>query len=191
MNVQKGIITFKMTNKLSLTEILQKPNAQELVNTLLNIEKENKKEKIKYNFYKLIGHWRLYFITGTKKVRKKGGIILGAGKYLPNFTQIKITYSHDFKVTNTVKVGFLELTLTGPVKFLPATNILAFDFTQIKVKLGGKNIYSGYIRNGAENEQKFHQESIKKQAFFNYFLIQDDLIADRGKGGGLAIWIKE
>jgi hypothetical protein len=189
MIVQKGIITFKMTDKLTLTEILKKPNPSEVVNTLLTLEKENKKDKIKYNFEQLIGHWR--FITGTKKVRKKGGVILGSGKYLPNFTQINLIYNQDFRVENKVKFGFLELILTGPVKFLPATNILAFDFTQIQVKLGSKNIYSGYIRNGAENEQKFNQESIKKQAFFNYFLIQNDLIAARGKGGGLAIWIKK
>ncbi len=180
-----------MTNKLSLTAILKKPNPPEIVNNLLTIEKESKKEKIKYNFEQLIGNWRLYFVTGTKKVRKQGGVILGAGKYLPNFTQINITYSPDFRVENKVKFGLLELTLTGPVKFLPVTNILAFDFTQINVKFWGKNIYSGYIRNGELKEKTFNQESIKKQAFFNYFLIQDDLISARGKGGGLAIWIKD
>lgn len=180
-----------MTNKLSLSEILKKPNPQELVNTLLSIEKESKKEKIKYKFEQLIGNWRLYFVTGTKKVRKRGGIILGAGKYVPNFTQININYSEDLKVENKVKFGLLELTLTGPVKFLSETNILAFDFTQINVKFWGKNIYSGYLRNGAIKEKTFSQESIKKQAFFNYFLIEDQLIAARGRGGGLAIWIKE
>jgi hypothetical protein len=180
-----------MTNKLSLSEILNKPNPQDVVNSLLILEKESKKGKINYKFEQLIGNWRLYFVTGTKKVRKQGGIILGAGKYVPNFIQINITYSEDLKVKNKVKFGLLELTLTGPVKLLPETNILAFDFTKINIKFWGKNIYSGYIRNGAIKEKTFGQESIKKQAFFNYFLIEEQLIAARGKGGGLAIWIKE
>jgi len=55
----------------------------------------------------------------------------------------------------------------------------------------GLKIYDGYIRNGLEKEAKFHETKIKNQAFFSYFLIEDNLIAARGRGGGLALWSRE
>ncbi|NES72975.1 MAG: hypothetical protein F6K24_51155, partial [Okeania sp. SIO2D1] len=80
--------------------------------------------------------------------------------------------------------------LSGPTKFIDKKNILAFDFTKITVKLLGVKLYSGYIRGGQESEDKFATESVGKQAFFAYFLIQEKFIAARGRGGGLAIWGK-
>ena len=80
------------------------------------------------------------------------------------------------------------MVLTGPVKFYAKTNILAFDFTQIKVSVSGFNLYTGYIRNGKNREADFCQQSIKEQAFFTYFLVNNSCIAARGKGGGLALW---
>jgi hypothetical protein len=42
----------------------------------------------------------------------------------------------------------------------------------------------------SSNAQQFYQDSIKKQAFFAFFVITPDLIAARGRGGGLALWTK-
>ncbi len=180
-----------MTTSLNIDKITNKKNTEDLVNTLLAVEKENKKFKINYEFPQLIGCWRLYFVTGTKKVRQKVGVQLGAGKYVPNFIKINLTYTEDLQVENRVKLGFLELSLTGPVKFLKGKNILVFDFTKISFKLWGKTVYSNYFNNGRIKEKTFAQDNIKKQAFFRYFLVEDKLIAARGRGGGLAIWIKE
>jgi hypothetical protein len=160
-----------------------------VVKTLLETEKEMKKERLSYTLEQLLGTWRLCFVTGTKKAKKRAGIILGDGRYLPNFITIKLSYSLD-KVENLVKLGCLEIKLTGPIKFLTPQNILAFDFTKITVKLANFTIYNSEIRGGKDREVNFAQESIKKQAFFRYFLITDQIIAARGRGGGLALWEK-
>ena len=68
------------------------PSASEVVNALLEAEKIAKKEKITYSWENLIGNWRLCFVTGTKKTRKKAGIVLGAGKYLPRLVKISLNY---------------------------------------------------------------------------------------------------
>jgi hypothetical protein len=191
---------------MEITSILEqasqsnsKPSADAVVTALLAAEKNAKKTKTRYSFEQLTGNWQLCFITGTKKTRKKAGIVLGAGRYIPQWiAKIQIAYSAEFvaegeenseigKVENSVKVGSIELTLSGPTKFLP-NNILAFDFTRIVVKLLGATVYKGYIRGGEAREAEFLSLSVGKQAFFAYFLVEDGIIAARGRGGGLALW---
>lgn len=174
------------------------PNSSKVVEALLVSEKNAKKEKKCYSFTDLIGSWNLRFITGTKKTRKKAGIVLGAGRYIPKLIKIQITYEGDRspttntgRVRNSVKLGFLNLTLTGPIKFMPQQNILAFDFTTMTITAFGFEFYDGYIRNGAAKETEFYQTAIKHQAFFHYFIIQENSIAARGRGGGLALWGRE
>lgn len=60
----------------------------------------------------------------------------------------------------------------------------------MQVTLAGLKLYSGYIRGEKKREADFYQQKLKEQAFFNYFLVEDDYIAARGKGGGLALWTK-
>jgi hypothetical protein len=191
-----------MTN-LILQQIVNRlsPQPEDLVKTLLDAEKTAKKQKKHYSLQQLCGTWRLHFVTGTKKTRKQAGVVLGAGRYLPKFIKIQIRYSANSNqhkespsemgnVENSVEFAGLQLILTGPIKFLAAKNILAFDFTRITVRVGGLNLYQGYIRGGERKEKEFEEESIKKQAFFSYFLLDKKIIAARGRGGGLALWCK-
>jgi len=177
-----------------------KPSPAAVVAALLEAEKNAKKNKIRYAFEQLIGNWQLCFITGTKKTRQKAGIVLGAGRYIPEWVaKIQIAYSAQAvadgeadsetgRVENSVQVGAIVLTLSGPTKFLVNKNILAFDFTRITVKLLGKTVYQGFIRGGEAREAEFFSLSVRKQAFFAYFLVEDGIIAARGRGGGLALW---
>ena len=176
-----------------------KPSSSAVVEALLAAEKNAKKTKTRYSFEQLTGKWQLCFITGTKKTQKKSGIVLGAGRYIPEWiAKIQIAYSSESvaegqekseigRVENSVQVGAIELTLSGPTKFLP-NNILAFDFTRIAVNLLGKTVYQGFIRGGEAREADFFSLSVGKQAFFAYFLVEDGIIAARGRGGGLALW---
>ena len=177
------------------------PDPAQIVTVLLKLEKDAKKQK-NLDYSDLIGCWNLRFITGTKKTRKRAGVILGAGKYIPRFISIKITYegnellgvsdrqsdNNTGRVKNSVKLAPIELSLTGPTKLLERKSIMAFDFTAIKIAAFGLKLYDGYIRNGEAREVNFYHQTIKQQAFFNYFYVSEDLIAARGKGGGLALW---
>lgn len=174
------------------------PEPAEVVAALLKAEKTARKNHPNYTFEQLIGTWKLRFITGTKKTRQRAGIVLGAGRYLPSFVAIELTYSNDEseekqlnlrgRVKNSVKLGGLNLTLTGPVKFLAPRSILAFDFTTITIKLFKLQLYNGYLKNGQAKEAEFYSQKINNQAFFSYFLITENIIAARGRGGGLALW---
>lgn len=124
-----------------------KPSSDSVVSALIQIEKQSKKQDKNYNIDQLSGHWQLCFITGTKKTRKRAGIVLGAGRYIPNLVKITLSYFSPLntsktpeqveigRVENTVEFTGLKLSLSGPTKFIDKKNILAFDFTKITVKL--------------------------------------------------------
>lgn len=177
-------------------KVTKPPEPKAVVETLIAAEKAAKQTKIDYSFSQLIGNWRLGFITGTKKTRKRAGVVLGAGRFLSKLVKIQLSYSKSDdssekgNVENSVQFGLLKIVLTGPVQFWKKKNILAFDFTRMRLSLSGLNLYQGYIRSGKDREENFYKQTLKEQAFFTYFLIEDNYIAARGKGGGLALWTR-
>jgi hypothetical protein len=117
------------------------PTAEVVVNALLQAEKTAKQQRLNYPFPSLIGKWRLCFATGTKKVRQRGGIILGKGFYVPKLAKIHISFSATEdalvrgEIANQVQLGSILLKLTGPAQYIGKKNLLAFDFTQMQISL--------------------------------------------------------
>lgn len=174
-----------------------RPSAEILVHALLQAEKAAKQQRLTYSFESLLGKWRLCFATGTKKVRKRGGIVLGKGLYVPKLVAIHIFFSaieQDLgkgEIANQVQLGSILLKLTGPVQYLSKKNLLAFDFTQMLISLFGRVVYNKQIRSGKVQSEDFYNQPIAKLPFFAFFLVTEDFIAARGRGGGLALWIRE
>jgi hypothetical protein len=173
----------------------QQPAPQSVVDALLQAEKHARQTRQRYDYSQLVGVWQLRFITGTKRTRQKAGVVLGAGRWIPGWVKIQIAYkpadiANEGTVDNSVQLGALKLTVSGPTLFWPQQNLLSFDFPHVNFQVGAMTLYAGYPGKGAEKAANFHSQPIKKQAFFNYFLIQENLIAARGRGGGLAIWVR-
>ncbi|MEA5551049.1 hypothetical protein VB713_08665 [Anabaena cylindrica UHCC 0172] len=174
------------------------PTAEVVVNALLEAEKAAKQQRLNYTFDSLIGKWRLCFATGTKKVRKRGGIILSKGFYVPKLVKIHLAFSNTEEqvlgrgeICNQVQLGSILLKLTGPSQYLGKKNLLAFDFNQMQISLFNRLLYNQPIRSGKAQIDDFYNQSIAKLPFFAFFLVTADFIAARGRGGGLAIWIRE
>lgn len=193
------MINYQETFK-NCIENKNKPSSNSLVEALILAEKNNHKNKIKYEFKQLIGTWRLYFITGIKSSRQKFPNLIGSGFYLPSFIKITITYKQNHgtsdnnnqgTIENKVQVGLVNLSVTGPTKYIEKKNILAFDFTHLTMSILGVKIYATDIRGGQKSHDQFYQDSVKKQAFFSYFYVDNNLIIARGREGGLALWKKE
>lgn len=178
-----------------------RPSAEALIDQLLVLEKQAKRERQIYAFDQLLGKWRLTFITGTKKAQKQAGNVLGKGRYLPGLVEVAIAYSAATEndpaaewqrgtVLNSVKFGLLNLAVSGCIKFQAQKRLLAFDFTHVTVKLGGVKLYDGLMRGGDDAAAKFYETPISQQPFFSYFYVTEQAIAARGKGGGVALWTK-
>ena len=182
---------------------IKAPRPADVVAALLAAEKESKRQKQRYGYEDLLGSWRLGFVSGTKTKKTTGKPIktVGDGRFLPRFVAIAITYSQAAQtlsptadvgtVENAVTLGPLTLKLSGPTRFWPKTNSLAFDFTALSARFYSLSLYSGSIRGGAAQTQTFATQSLKDQAFFTFFEVQPDYIAARGKGGGLALWVRD
>lgn len=170
----------------------QRPAAQAVVGALLEAEKTAKQQRLIYPAEDLLGEWQLRFATGVRKV-KRGGITVGRGFYMPSFVRAQIGFqqtSGSFTISNQIHLGGLRFQVFGPAKYLNKKNLLAFDFIQMDLSLGGRSLYRGNFRGGQAEEATFEQKPIGKLPFFSFFLITENLIAARGRGGGLAIWSK-
>ena len=194
--LQSAIAHNRFTHKKNQTQD-KKPTSELVYQALLGAEKNSHQQKHKYEFNQLLGDWRLIFITGTKESQKKLGGLLGKGFYLPSFVKVIISYfpekNHDNQgnVANKVEVGLVKFNVTGPIKYVDKKNILAFDFNHLIMSVLGVKTFQTDIRGGKKDESKFYKQSINNQAFFSYFLVTEDFIAARGRGGGLALWRKE
>jgi len=171
------------------------PIAAAVVDALLKAEKAARQQQLAYPFEALCGCWRLCFATGTRK-RKRGGIILGKGFYVPKFVPAYISFSakessYQGEISNQVQLGALLLKFTGPCQWLNKKNLLAFDFTQLQLSLFSRAVYTGNVRGGKAKAENFSNQANAKQPFFAFFLVTADFIAARGRGGGLALWIRE
>ncbi|MDZ8227729.1 hypothetical protein [Nostoc sp. ChiVER01] len=195
--------TFDFVNVLSQTAAAYQaqegtpPSAEILVNALLQAEKSTKQERLTYPFESLRGKWQLCFATGTKKVRERGGIVLGKGLYVPKFIKIHVSFNATLEqdsdrgeINNQVEFGPVLLNLTGPVKYFNKKNLLAFDFNRMLISLFGRVVYNRSMGSGIQVED-FYNQSIAKLPFFGFFLVTEDFIAARGRAGGLAFWIRE
>lgn len=170
-----------------------RPTAKEVVNALLQAEKAAKQQRLVYPLESLFGQWRLCF-TAPKNAHLKSGVALGKGFYVPQIAIAQISFFPsqnlgEAGITNSLQFGFLQFKLTGPARYLGKKNLLAFDFTQMELSLFSRAIYNGGFRGGKHTD--FERQSIAKVPFFAFFLVTKDFIAARGRGGGLALWVKE
>ncbi|MGA9377271.1 MAG: hypothetical protein WBV73_00595 [Phormidium sp.] len=178
-----------------------RPKAAEVVQALLETEKFIKQQRINYPLESLIGSWRLHFVVSPKKSRQRPGIKMGNGFYVPKFVKAQISFTspeadqnlnpNQLKIGNQLHVGMISFKFNGPAKYLGKKNLLAFDFTQIQLGFLGLTLYSGNFRGGQNKNQEFTQKHIRDLPFFAFFAINENYIAARGRGGGLAIWVKE
>lgn len=206
----RSMAGMRMTNLAALEQTVASmlnpqvaaPDAGEVVEELLDWEKLAKKQKVPYRFEQLEGAWRLCWITGEKQRGRSLNLtqmklaqtllrvipIQLVYRPLPDFEELEREKFEAGEVENRIQIGLFTLVVFGPAKHLKSNSIIAFDFTTMQVKFFNKILFSTLIRNGENRNARFYGAPIRELAFFNYFLVQDHLIAARGRGGGLALW---
>ena len=176
-----------------------RPAASTVVNALLQAEKVVKQQRLTYPLENLLGHWRLCF-TAPASSHLKGGRALGRGFYVPQIALAQISFSNQtptpshtqgkVEIGNQIQFGPVLFKLTGPAQYLGKKNLLKFDFTHMQLCLFSRAVYSGKFGGGKATAIDFYHQSIAKLPFFAFFLMTEDFIAARGRGGGLALWVK-
>ncbi len=168
------------------------PPVAAVVGALLQTEKATKQNRQQFPVESLMGCWRLFFVTRGKV--KQGDQRL-RGFYLPSWIPAQIQFQPSesdespIAITNQITIGLVRLKLSGPAKYSEPKNILGFDFTQLEVKILGQTVYRGKFPS-PRAEKVFADIAIGKLPFFAFFTVNQQFIAARGRGGGLAIWVK-
>ncbi|MGD1850384.1 MAG: hypothetical protein ACFCBU_07170 [Cyanophyceae cyanobacterium] len=194
-------------------QLPRRPEPADIVESMTVLERGRRGERRELALEDVLGNWRLIFVTGTKKTRKKAGTVIGAGRYLPGLVKITISYRADDtvdlnentaeqetepkdtaqstgRVVNQVQLGGFAFTVTGPIEAIAGRQTYAFDFSRWSVALGSWIPFDGQLGSGDAGAATFTERPLKDRPFFNYFWTDDRAIAARGKGGGLALWIK-
>ncbi|MDX2243052.1 MAG: hypothetical protein NW224_20420 [Leptolyngbyaceae cyanobacterium bins.302] len=172
-----------------------RPSTQAVVDALLQAEKAARQQHITYPFAALIGQWRLYF-TAPRSAHQKSGVSQGRGWYVPQFALAQISFLAEEgevgagTIGNQIEFGSILFKLQGPLKYPGKKNLLGFDFTQAEFSILGKTLYRGKFQTGKTRQQNFEQSPVSKLPFFAFFLVTENFIAARGRGGGLAIWVR-
>ncbi|MBW4523145.1 MAG: hypothetical protein KME16_26190 [Scytolyngbya sp. HA4215-MV1] len=177
-----------------------RPAPSLVVQALLQAEKASKQQRLTYPWEALLGDWQLGF-TATRKAHFQRETAIGKGFYMPQFIPAQISFHAPPEllaqnlaqgdIRNQVQFGALALKLTGPARYLSKKNLLAFDFTQIQLCLFNRTIYQGAFRGGKAQTEDFDQRSVAELPFFAFFSVTDTWIAARGRGGGLALWVRQ
>lgn len=173
-----------------------RPSHIAVVNALVQAEKVAKQQRLIYPLQALLGNWRLCF-TAPQKAHLKGSIAVGRGFYVPKIVKAEISFSQlptsdnsldQLEIGNSLQLSSLLFQLTGPACYLGKKNLLAFDFTYMQLSLFGRAVYSGEFRSG--KTKNFSEQAIAKLPFLAFFLVTEQFIAARGRGGGIALWVK-
>lgn len=180
-----------------------RPFPKTLVSALVLMEKTCKQDRIAYPAQALLGTWRFSF-AANRTSRETAEGIQGSGFYVPGWVKANIVFASSdqwaenaeavptiMTVTNSLQLGSILLTLRGAAKYLNRKNLLAFDFHYMEIALFGQRLYSGSFPGRQSQEDSFVQQPISKLPFFAFIAIADQYIAARGRGGGLALWVKE
>lgn len=169
-----------------------RPSTKAVVYALLQAEKLTRQQHLTYPLEALLGDWRLCF-TAPRKPQLKGDTALGNGFYVPQIAPAQISFTQkstsedapQIEINNSIQLGSLILKFIGAARYLNPKNLLAFNFNQMQLAVFNRRIFNSNLRSTHLAEQ-----SIAKTPFFAFFLVTENFIAARGRGGGIALWVK-
>lgn len=193
------VATLSQAVRAFQTKSGQRPDQASMVKALLEAEQATKQQRLTYSLESLMGDWQLCF-TAPKKPHLKAGVPIGKGFYVPQFAPAQISFFPAESslsnptivgISNQVSLGSLVFRLTGPARYTGKKNLLAFDFTQMQLSVLGRSLFQRPFRSGKTEDASFAETSIAKLPFFAFFLVTDEFIAARGRGGGLALWARK
>ena len=157
------------------------PNKQELI----KLEKTARVEGSGIDFKSLLGLWK--FKSVWKKVSDKEDFIsstllqvLSASLELRKADRSKD--NEQFAIANSIQLGLLSIRFTGLANLERKQPLLPFYFDCIQIKIGNIVVLKKSIPIPEKNNKPF----------FALIAMDNDSkwLSARGKGGGLALWIK-
>lgn len=166
----------------------RKPDGKAVSQALRQLEKEQKKNKIKSDLELLYGQWRLVFTADEKTKNPFLKAVYFPLRAHQSFFRDCPT-GEDGIFDNGV---FLSATsaffrIRGPFRWVPPRNRMEFTVDELQVKLGPWE----WTKNGLDKEgPTLEGRTAKTLPFFTFFTIRNDILCARGRSGGLALYAR-
>ena len=150
-----------------------------------NLESISKKDGSGIGYEDLIGTWKFNSVwkKGSKEIDNISSSIL---QVLSAKLQLKKTNSQnnivDYEIKNSVSFGILSIIFCGQASLKGTRPLLPFFFENLIINIGNFTLVNKPLKKPEE----------KQMPFFSLIAIskEKNWMCARGRGGGLAIWIK-
>ena len=148
------------------------------------LEKNSQKNGSGILYEELLGIWKFKYVWGkdSDEIKNIPSSIL---QVLSARLELKGKDKEDqihFKIKNSINFGLLNITFIGRAELKGLRPLLMFYFEELKISISNFSIFNRQLKKPQD----------KKMPFFSLVGIstKDKWLCARGRGGGLAIWVK-
>ena len=148
------------------------------------LEKNSQKNGSGIIYEELLGNWKFKYVWG-KESDEINNISSSILQVLSASLELKSKNKEDqlnYEIKNSINFGLLKIIFVGNAELKGLRPLLTFYFEELKISISNFPIF--------KNELKKPED--KKMPFFSLIgiSIKDKWLCARGRGGGLAIWVK-
>lgn len=154
------------------------------IQEIKQFEKNSQKQGSGITYEDLLGIWKLKFVwkQNSDDIDNLSSSILQVLSAKLELSNENVEDIINFKINNSINFGLLDFIFSGKASLKGPRPILFFYFEDFKVNIGKFSILKKSLKRPEE----------KKFPFFSLIFLskKDNWMCARGRGGGLAIWIK-
>ncbi|MBO8203914.1 hypothetical protein [Prochlorococcus marinus] len=148
------------------------------------LEKNSQKNGSGIIYEELLGIWKFQYVWGKESDEIKN-IPSSILQVLSAKLELKKKNKEDqlnFEIKNSINLGLLNIIFRGSAELKGLRPLLTFYFEELKISISSFPIFNKELKKPED----------KKMPFFSLIAIstKDKWMCARGRGGGLAIWVK-
>jgi len=148
------------------------------------LEKNSQKNGSGILYEELLGIWKFKYVWGkdSNEIKNIPSSIL---QVLSARLELKSENKEDrinYKIKNSINFGLLNISFIGRAELKGLRPLLVFYFEELKIRISNLTIINKELKKPED----------KKMPFFSLVGIstQNNWLCARGRGGGLAVWVK-
>ena len=148
------------------------------------LEKNSQKNGSGILYEELLGKWKFQYVWGKEsdEIKNIPSSILQVLSARLELKRKNIEDQLNFEIRNSINFGLLNIIFIGSAELKGIRPLLTFYFEELKISISNFPIFNKELKKPED----------KKMPFFSLVGIsnKDKWMCARGRGGGLAIWIK-
>ena len=154
------------------------------INEIKLLEKTSQKNGSGILYKELLGKWKFQYVWGkdSDEIKNIPSSILQVLSARLELRSKKKEDQITYEIKNSINFGLLNISFIGSAELKGLRPLLTFYFKELKISISNFPIFNKELKKPED----------KKMPFFLLIAIstKDKWMCARGRGGGLAIWVK-